>query len=581
MKKIMQYLKGTSVEIFIVFTLTIFLKCIMFHYFCYGYVAVSSLWTSPVDFIAFYVSKLFPAVLIASFVFFAKKQWWTIVVSVLIDVWMVANYVYFRSYGLFLNIDVIAMAGNLSGFENSIMTYINWKTLFFVMITILYSVYVICCSAKDRKPLSFCLWFVVAIILYGADLLSYTGKVFGSPECRIARVKKIAEGKIPSSMTYYVESSSILHYMPVMFVYQHFRSEYLDTYAGNVEYSEVEKNKIEVLFKSMESKDSVKTNLVVVLVESLESWALQFKDEDGNYVAPCLKSFIDTSGQMLYCSKIKSQALFGCSGDGQMIVNTGMLPIQTGAACMLFGKNKFPNFGHRYRDAMCVNSTNSNVWNQIEMNTCYGYNDYVYPESNRVEDAEIFDMAYKRFNEIKGLRCIQIITISMHGPFNSVGDVNLPLKDDMPQNMRRYLNCLHYTDSCIGKFLNRLDSESLLSNSTIVVTGDHTVFKKVLLDEFAPFAQKYNYPIPQDESYCPFIVYSPAIQGRVMVDELCYQMDIFPTIMHCIGVDDYYWKGFGVNLMDSTAIHHRSITEKEAYDLSDRLIRSNWFSYMQ
>lgn len=578
MKKIIQYFKETSLGIFMVFTLTIFLKCIMFHYFCYGYVAVSSLWTSPVVFLAFYVTKFFPAVLIASFVFLAKKQWWTIVVSVLIDVWIVANYVYFRSYGLFLNIDVIAMADNLSGFENSIMTYINWKTLFFVMITILYSVYVICCSAKDRKPLSFCLWFVVAIILYGADLLSYTGNVFGSPECRVARVKKIAEGKVPSSMTSYVESSSILHYLPVMFVYQHFRSEYLEIYVGDVEYSEDEKNKIEALFKSMESKDSVKTNLVVVLVESLESWALQFKDEDGYFVASCLNSFIDTSGHVLNCPKIKSQALYGCSGDGQMIVNTGMLPIQTGAACMLFGKNKFPNIGHFYSDAMCVNySINNNVWNQIEMNTCYGYNDYVFPEKNRIEDAEIFDMAYKRFCTKEGFRCIQIITISMHVPFNSVGNVDLPFKDDMPQNMRRYLNCLHYTDSCIGNFINRLDSESLLSNSTIVITGDHNVFKKSLLDEFAPFAQKYNYSIPRDESYCPLIIYSPTISGNVMIEDLCYQMDIFPTILHCIGIDDYYWNGYGVCVLDSVALSNRFISETDAYMLSDKMIRDNYF----
>lgn len=578
MKKIIQYFKETSFGIFIVFTLMLFLKCILFHYFCYGYVAVSSLWTSPVDFFAFYVSKLFPAVLIASFVFLAKKQWWTILVSLLVDVWMVSNYVYFRSYGLFLNIDVIGMAGNLSGFWNSIIAYINWKTLMFLVITILYTIYVIVCKPKERKVIPFFICFVVALLLYGCDLLLYTGKVFYTPESRIVQVKKMAEGKSSASMTHYVESSSILHYLPVMAIYQHFRSEYLESYTGNVEYSEEEKNKIETLFKDIEPKDTVQTNLIVILVESLESWALQFKDDNDEFVAPCLKDFIDTSGSLLYCPKIKSQALYGNSGDGQMLVNTGMLPIQTGAACMLFGKNTFPNFGHYYSDAICVNAANNNVWNQYEMNACYDYNDYIFPEYKGANDADIFDMAYKRFCSKKGFRCVQIITISTHVPFVSVGNVDLPFKEDMPQNMRGYLNCLHYTDSCIGNFLNRFDSDSLLSNSTIVITGDHTVFKKSLLDEFVPFAQKYNYSIPRDESYCPLIVYSPRISGNVIIENLCYQMDVFPTIMHCIGIDDYYWNGFGVCVLDSVALSNRFISETDAYMLSDKMIRDNYFN---
>ena len=163
-------------------------------------------------------------------------------------------------------------------------------------------------------------------------------------------------------------------------------------------------------------------------------------------------------------------------------------------------------------------------------------------------------------------------------PFENVADINLSFKNDMPQNLRGYLNCVHYTDSCIGDFLNKLEVASLLSSSTVVITGDHTVFKKSLLDEFAPFAQKYNYPIPCDESYCPLIILSPLMDKKNIINELCYQMDIFPTILHCIGVDDYYWKGFGVNVTDSVALKNRLISEKDAYILSDKMIRSDYFN---
>ena len=36
-------------------------------------------------------------------------------------------------------------------------------------------------------------------------------------------------------------------------------------------------------------------------------------------------------------------------------------------------------------------------------------------------------------------------------------------------------------------------------------------------------------------------------------------------------------KGFGVNLLDSVARHNRPITPEDAYDLSDKMIRADFF----
>ena len=71
---------------------------------------------------------------------------------------------------------------------------------------------------------------------------------------------------------------------------------------------------------------------------------------------------------------------------------------------------------------------------------------------------------------------------------------------------------------------------------------------------------------------------SPVVGKRVIVSDLCYQMDIFPTILHCIGIDDYYWKGFGVNVTDSVALKNRVILEKDAYNISDKMIRADYFN---
>ena len=37
-------------------------------------------------------------------------------------------------------------------------------------------------------------------------------------------------------------------------------------------------------------------------------------------------------------------------------------------------------------------------------------------------------------------------------------------------------------------------------------------------------------------------------------------MDIYPTLLHLLGCDKYYWKGVGVNLLEQDTLVNRPIT---------------------
>ncbi|MBQ5524886.1 MAG: hypothetical protein IIT93_05155, partial [Paludibacteraceae bacterium] len=73
------------------------------------------------------------------------------------------------------------------------------------------------------------------------------------------------------------------------------------------------------------------------------------------------------------------------------------------------------------------------------------------------------------------------------------------------------------------------------------------------------------------------IIYSPDIKERIDVEDVCYQMDIYTTLLSLLGMKEYYWKGFGVDLTAQTDTIERKHTESELYNLSDKLIRANWF----
>lgn len=592
MKILRSLRENGNMLIFILFALSVFIKCVYFHYACFNYVAVSSLWQAPLEFLAFYFAKLLPALFFASFVFLFKRQWWTIVASVIIDLWLIANVLYYRQCSLFIDIDVIKMAGNLNGFMSSILTYINWKTFVFVAITALYCGTLFFFEKRNEWLIlktsvkAFIIAFVTSLLLvvydftlgYGSNLMYANRNKEWYDINQFQWGWKVAKGKSLYSNLQrpnLVERGSVFHYFPCLFIYE----LSLDR-NREVEFSYREK---EILSEIVGEKKQIQldNNLIFVLVESFESWALNMRDLRGDEVTPNINAFRSKHSH-LFCTKIKSQTRNGGSGDGQMIENTGLLPLNSGAACMLYGTNIYPNYAHFWSNSTIIDPCANDIWNQPQMTKCYDYKD-IYPNSQNdmvgtEDDMVVFQYAIQHIDSLKKEPfCLHIITMSMHTPFTRVDCPSMKWPNDMPSNLRNYLNAVHYTDSAIAPFLEKLESDSLLANTTIVITGDHTTFSHNMLMEYASFVKKYGYPIPTETSYCPLIVCSPTIKEKTVVDEVCYQMDIFPTILHCIGADDYYWKGFGVNLLDSTARHNRQIIEDEAYILSDKMIRSDYF----
>ena len=296
---------------------------------------------------------------------------------------------------------------------------------------------------------------------------------------------------------------------------------------------------------------------------------------DGVEITPFLNSLVSQQ-HVLYCDKIKSQTLAGNSGDGQMIVNTGLLPIKKGVACMQFYSNVYPNIASMYPSSFTINPW-PHIWNQTAMSKRYGYKQLHEPKPNENwQDRDVLDRSTQLINKADTNFCAMNITISMHSPFDRISNP-LPLSNNTPDLLRKYIECVNYTDKCIEYFLCTQLSDSIRNNSTIVITSDHTIFKPAVLKDFVEYAIGQNLSFANGNNYCPLIIYSLKINENIYVSEVCYQMDIYPTIINIIEKQDYYWKGFGVNLLDSTAHTNRFITEKEAYELSDKLIRSNYF----
>ena len=244
---------------------------------------------------------------------------------------------------------------------------------------------------------------------------------------------------------------------------------------------------------------------------------------------------------------------------------------------MQYSDNTYPNFAHCYTSSLIVNPW-PNIWNQTVMSERYGYQTVIEPiggVKESWEDDVVMNKALAWMNEQDTTFCAMVITQSMHVPFEHVMTADFRnISSEMTPSLVNYIKSVHWCDSCIGSFLDSWMANESLSNSVLLITGDHTI-----LDRLA-FSQGSDLP-PELASYAPnglfvpFILYSPGIENNREIDELCYQMDMFPTILSAIGGNGYLWQGFGTNLLSDTI---RDREENKCFWLSDRMIKTNFFS---
>lgn len=581
--------------IFISLILAITLKCIMFQKLVFGTYNLDS----AINIFKFYGTTLAIALFLSSLVFISKHYWWTIVLLLLIDIWELANLTYYRANAVFLNADAILMADGMNGFWSSVSTYISWKSFLPFLITLLFAIILhfvpkppkrywrifICCivifylffpirqyktwhNNIDNLKLENTntgLKFVIGIY---TPLLTPYNSVLGK-----AYVSYISGSKAQWEETY-IQNASIVDYFfamiwfEVAYNYHQRKNLSFETQSLSI------KDK-EILSSQLQEKgtSTPKTNLIIILVESLESWGIDYQ-WDGTSAMPHLRDLLHNN-HIFYADKVKSQVKHGVSGDGQMIVNTGLLPISTGAACRIYGNNIYPNIAHFYKNSVTLNPS-AGAWNQSVVNPSYGIAE-LYESSDMRNDAAVFQHLNDRLlNNSPQSTFIMAITVSTHTPFSMADTINYKTDKNMPKIMANYIKCLNHTDEQLGKFLDVFfASPQWYDSTTLVITGDHTIFKQMMLDEFKIYAAEKELSIQNGKNYCPLIIYSPNIKEPKRYTQECYQMDIFPTIINMIGCGDYFWKGWGINLADTTAV--RQISEQCAYELSDKIIRSNYF----
>lgn len=570
MLKKIQLIKNSTWIIYIALTSILFVGCVWFHYSYTQSILISSLWKNPLSFWGFYLPKLFISMLFASTVFFMKQKWSVLLYTCILFLWFYANTIYIRSYGAPLDAFAMTMAGNMNGFWDAVAIYLEWKDLVYVLLlTMVVTTVWIMPTIKKRQWKTGLISMAICYILCG--LIVFLPNYIYASTCGVDNenykhefpsLKVVA---LPFSK--YARSVGMGTSLEYDFSILHFIGFDVVDYVSILQ----DKQHAYVLtdqdicdLQPCIGNDTCIWNggkQIIILVESLEAWAVRPE------VMPNVCNLLNQPS--FFATRVKNQARAGGSADGQMIVNTGLLPIKEDAVCFRFPLNTFPTYPKGKSATLIPHPIE--VWNQMYMSPAYGYDTTVICSA---EDSLLFAKAVELLDE--GYDMMQIVTITSHAPFSAGKSVDISVPEAMPTMMHDYLGCLKLTDEGIGVLLNKLQQDSRLNNTTIVITGDHTVFPIDKRKQYATICANNKIDYAVEEAFVPLIISSPLIDENIEYTDTCYQMDIFPTVMSSMGYDDNYWKGLGVSLLHTH--EERVMDETEAFNMSDKLIRANYFN---
>lgn len=537
-----------------VFAFTIFAQCVLFHYLIYKEILLSSLWHSPIDFFRFYLPAATMAVFFSSFVFLFKNKWWVVIVSLIFDVWIFANLWYYRANGILIDKYAVTMIGNLNGFWDSILALIRPADFVFLIITILLVISIILTNNRSKSLKIWGCGIAISLIMGltngGLLVKKYDGDWNNLNPFRSYAVD------FTNQTIWYTQEHSAIHYFA--YILKDIITAKTETkYTLNSK----EEERIKNFINNNDKQIYASNRLIICIIESFNNYLLTKE------IMPNLYNFINNNENIIYANHITSQVIGSPSADGQMIIQTGLLPIKNGAVCFRFPSNKMPSISGLYKKSVGLFPHDLNVWNQGLMSNAYNISKNEISTDN---DVELFSKTVSLSQQYDN---VMMLTLATHIPCIKYADSsNLVLPNDMPTFMSNYIKCMNVTDRGMEILLSQITSNERLKNTTIVITADH----KYHITDIGKYGEQYNY-----SDFCPLIIYSPEIKEKTIITDTCYQMDIYPTILYLIGCEDYYWKGFGVNLLDSAARHNRPITPEEAYDLSDKIIRADYFRQIQ
>ena len=563
------------------------------------FVAFDVIWCMDTTFASFsffetYATKIIATLALAGVYALTRCRWAQIVVMALLDVLLVANLMYFRTYYSAIPASSYLEAGNLADFKASVTDSLRWADIVLPLITIATAVMAFRYKTTKRQPLTAVLKWWAAPLAGFALLLTGVNLCKGGFHKSLRSVRQSA----------YLCSADA----PIFSVFGCIWYDITDAAEPITPEKQAEIERWLASQPKHQPADSVtekRSNLLIVFAESLESWVLE-KKVDGKEITPCLNSLLKEKST-LYAPNVLTQVKGGRSIDAQLMICSGLLPLMSGTYSSLYYDNTFYTLqkamrGLKHSRSYLLTIDKVSTWNQGAVARSFGtdtiisYHDFKMTEAfgthKRIGDASFFQQCREKIERGEVWKpgesvYMQFVTYSGHAPFKLPDHLRtITFPASIPEKAADYMTTAHYTDKAIGDFVAYLKTLPQYKETIVVIVGDH--------EGLASYRQELvGNPtcrgLVSDKQLTPFIVLNSPVGMRY--DKFMGQIDIYPTLLNLMQLDAYRWHGLGQSILDprkqgvavgsvmnveGTGSDKEVERLKEAHTVSDYMLRYDW-----
>lgn len=563
------------------------------------FVAFDVIWCMDTTFASFsffetYATKIIATLALAGVYALTRSRWAQIVVMALLDVLLVANLMYFRTYYSAIPASSYLEAGNLADFKASVTDSLRWADIVLPLITIAAAVMAFRSKATKRQPLT------AVLKWWAAPLAGFVLLLTGVNLCKGGFHKSLRSVR----QSAYLCSADA----PIFSVFGCIWYDITDAAEPITPEKQAEIERWLASQPKHQPADSVtekRSNLLIVFAESLESWVLE-KKVDGKEITPCLNRLLKEKST-LYAPNVLTQVKGGRSIDAQLMICSGLLPLMSGTYSSLYYDNTFYTLqkamrGLKHSRSYLLTIDKVSTWNQGAVARSFGtdtiisYHDFKMTEAfgthKRIGDASFFQQCREKIERGEVWKpgesvYMQFVTYSGHAPFKLPDHLRtITFPASIPEKAADYMTTAHYTDKAIGDFVAYLKTLPQYKETIVVIVGDH--------EGLASYRQELVgnpacHGLVSDKQLTPFIVLNSPVGMRY--DKFMGQIDIYPTLLNLMQLDTYRWHGLGQSILDprkqgvavgsvmnveGTGSDKEVERLKEAHTVSDYMLRYDW-----
>lgn len=511
------------------------------------------IWCLQTTFTSFSIPEVYVNTILMSLLFILPflltgKRWVEYIFLFVLDGLLICNLMYSRTYNSAIPLESYFLVSNLGDFTASVIDSMRWIDALLPLSTIACIVYL----SKEKKTCK-------------ANLKQYactTLAIF----C-ISAIQVWSHGGWQESFQKLQNANYYTCAVPMYTIFGNLVHEGMQTQSPFTT-----KTKAEIdTWKQQQPRylplsDSIarRKSLVVIFCESLESWVINKKIE-GKEITPSLNHAIADS-HTLYAPYVLTQVKGGRSIDGQLLVNTGLLPLMNGCYAMQFPTTQYPSLAkalkEKYHSSSYLMTVDKPVtWNQevvahdFGIDTLFCNDAWVNNEKvgnrKKLGDVSFMKQIVAKLKQGQVMKpgqstFLQIVTYSGHNPFVLPDHLKrIHFKGNYPEKMRDYMTMANYTDHGLGILLDYLKSRPDYKDMMIVIIGDHEGLAADRKPICASLAAKN---IVSNKQFTPFIVLNAPVGGQY--NKVMGQVDQYPTLLNLLHLDHYVWKGMGQSILD-------------------------------